>query len=198
MVAAGLFGLVALMAWRAAVADETTTKNGPHAIQKQRTRGMVGTIEAIDKDNRTVTLADDQGEKKTVTVPANVKGFDKAAVGDRVSIGYSESVVLSLGKPGEAAPNMQTRESSETNPPTAGGTRSGSATRQVQATAEIIEVDAKKNQVTFKGPQGKVRTVTVEDPSVRAKLDTLKPGDTVELTYTEAMVGTITPAPKKK
>jgi hypothetical protein len=198
MMAVGVCGLIGVMAWRAAVADQTTTKRGSNSIEKQRTRGLVGTVESIDKEKRTVTLTDDEGQKRTVTVAQGLKGFDTLAVGDRVSLGYSESAVLSLGKPGEASPGMQTRESRETSPTTAEGTRGGSATRQVQATAEIVSVDLKKSQVTFKGPQGKIRTVTVEDPAVRAKLDTVRPGDTVELVYTEALVGSITPAPKRK
>jgi hypothetical protein len=51
------------------------------------------------------------------------------------------------------------------------------------------------NKVTFKGPRG-VRTVEVQDPSLQAKLPSLKPGQVVQLTYTEAMAASIQPAGK--
>jgi L-ascorbate metabolism protein UlaG (beta-lactamase superfamily) len=73
------------------------------------------------------------------------------------------------------------------------GTAGGA--REVTASAEIISVDAAANKVTFKGPRG-VRTVIVQDPALQSKLPSLKPGQVVQLTYTEAMAASIQPAAK--
>src|SRR5881394_1917305 len=62
----------------AARADEKSkTERTPHGMSQQRERHVTATITAIDKANRTVTLAEEGGEKQTVEVPENIKGFDK-------------------------------------------------------------------------------------------------------------------------
>lgn len=56
---------------------------------------LVVEIEAIDKENETVTLKDKQGNVKTVKVhnPANL---DKVAIGDKVKITYTESLAIAV------------------------------------------------------------------------------------------------------
>ena len=65
------------------------------------------------------------------------------------------------------------------------------------AEGRITEVDAKKNKVTLRDAEGKTRTVEVEDPGMREKLSTFKPGDNVEVTYTEAVAASLVPVSKK-
>jgi len=67
----------------------------------------------------------------------------------------------------------------------------GIAGRQVSVSAEVIKVDPATNQVTFKGPKGTHRIVTVQDPDLQAKLPNLKPGQVVVLQYTEAVATAI-------
>jgi hypothetical protein len=54
---------------------------------------VVVAIESIDKENETVTLKGPEGNSKTVKVrnPANL---DKVAIGDKVMITYTESLVI--------------------------------------------------------------------------------------------------------
>jgi len=56
-----------------------------------------------------------------------------------------------------------------------------------------LDVDAASNKVTFKGPKGNARVVNVEDPEMQAKLPSLKPGQVVQFTYTEATAVAIQP-----
>jgi len=70
----------------------------------------------------------------------------------------------------------------------------GATSREMTVSATIISVDPKKNKVTFKGPRGNVRTVSVEDPDMQARLPALKVGQVVQITYTEAMVMSIRPS----
>jgi hypothetical protein len=176
----------------ASAQDETTeTKKTATSMKEERSRPMMGTIDAIDKDTRTVTLSDEQGNKKSVKVPESFKRFDKLKVGDKVNVTYTESIAIGLGKPGEK-PSMVTKEATETGPG-----HEGARMRQVQATAEVVSVDAKKHKLTIKKPDGTTDTVTVDNASLREKLSSLKPGDTIEVVYTEAVAGTITPAGQK-
>jgi Cu/Ag efflux protein CusF len=188
---AGMCALAGTTFVATARAQETIeTKQTATGMKEERQRPIMGTIESIDKDNRMVTLTDDQGNKKTVAVPTSLKGFDRLKVGDKVNVTYSESIAVGIGKPGEK-PSVVTREGAETGPG-----HSGAAMKQIQATAEVMGVDAKKHKVTFKKPDGTVQTVTVDDPSLREKLSSVKPGDSIEVVYTEAVAGTITPAKK--
>jgi hypothetical protein len=196
MLVAGLCGLAGLALVRTAVAQNTseTTKRSAGNVSRERERRLMGTIESMDKETREVTLADEQGQKERFRVPSAFKGFDKLKVGDRVNVTYTESVALSLGKPGEKA-GVETREGATQTPAAEG--RAGARMHEIKATAEVMAVDPQKHEVTFKGPEGNIRTVAVEDPELRTKLSTVKPGDTLQLVYTEAMVGSITPAKKK-
>jgi hypothetical protein len=196
MLVAGLCGLAGLALVRTAAAENTseTTRRSEGKVSQERQRRLVGTVEAIDKENREVTLADEQGQKEKFDVPAAFKGFDKLKVGDRVNVTYMESVALRLGKPGEKA-GLETREGSTQSPGAEG--RSGARVHEVTATAQVVAVDPQKHEITFKGPEGNVRTVGVEDPQMRERLGTLKPGDTIQLVFTEAMIGSISPAKKK-
>jgi hypothetical protein len=193
---AGLCGLASVALVRTAAAENTSesTKRSAGKVTKERERRLVGTIESIDKETREVTLTDEQGQKEKFEVPPAFKGFDKLKVGDRVNVMYMESVALGLGKPGEKA-GVETREGTTQTPGAEG--RTGGRMHEMKATAQVLAVDAQKHEVTFKGPEGNIRTVTVEDPQLRERLNTIKPGDTVQLVYTEAIVGNITPAKKK-
>jgi hypothetical protein len=54
----------------------------------------------------------------------------------------------------------------------------------VTITVSITAIDPSVPSVTFTGPQGNSRTVKIKDPS---KLKGVSVGDTVEISYTEAL-----------
>jgi hypothetical protein len=64
----------------------------------------------------------------------------------------------------------------------------------VTVTAVISAINPKVPSVTFKGPEGNSRTVNVKDP---AKLKGVSVGDTVQLTYAEAVAIKVEKAAKK-
>ena len=61
-------------------------------------------------------------------------------------------------------------------------------------TVLITAIDPKAPSVTFKGPAGNTRTVKVMHPE---KLQGVNVGDTVEITYTEALAIKVEEAPKQ-
>ena len=74
------------------------------------------------------------------------------------------------------------------------GAQPGAAVSNRVTTTVIIEaVDRGTNEVTFTGPSGMTRTVGVKDPKAQQFIGTLKKGDEVELTYTEALAVTVEP-----
>jgi hypothetical protein len=65
---------------------------------------------------------------------------------------------------------------------------------QTTITVKIPAIDPKAPSVTFTGSEGETRTIKVKDP---ARLQGVEVGDTVELSYTEAIALKVTKAAKK-
>jgi len=185
MLALALAGAPAAAADLPAPRTTTTTEEGGGSTTRTDTTHATVAITAIDKDARKVTVKMHDGEKTDIEVPAEVQGFDKLKVGDKVDVDYSESVALAIAPKGTKPGEMERT-----------ATAPGAAGRQMTVTAEIIKVDQAANKVTFKGPGGKHTTVTVQDPDLQAKLATLKKGQVVMFQYTEAVAAAIQPSSK--
>jgi hypothetical protein len=158
------------------------------APYEARTTHETVVVTSIDRTHRTVTLQNSDGDVKTIDVPAEVKSYDTLKVGDKIDIDYQESIALSMLPTG----TKPTASASSSTNRIAKGV--GATSREMTVSATIISVDPKKNKVTFKGPRGNVRTVSVEDPDMQARLPALKVGQVVQITYTEAMVMSIRPS----
>jgi hypothetical protein len=72
--------------------------------------------------------------------------------------------------------------------------KAGSQARQVTVTATVQDIDKNTNIVFLKGPEGNIVGVKAEDPK---RLDELKVGDQIVVTYTEALAISIEKAKKK-
>ncbi len=179
-------------AWSAAQAQEESSQN----LSKSHLVSMSATIQKIDKQHRIITLRDDTGRTTEVAVGPEVRNFDQLKPGDRVDVGYYQSVVASIRKPGQPAPPMGQREETQRAP--AGAKPGGTMTRQTKITATIVSVDPQAHTVTLRGPRGNTETVTVEDPELQRSLADLKPGDQADITMTEAVAVSVQPAAKKK
>ena len=166
----------------------TTTEMGEGTHATTTTVHATAVVTSLDKSARKVTVKKPDGEKVTLQVSPDIKAYDHLKVGDKIDVDYTESLAMSMLPPG-TKPSASEQTVRGTDMGVAGGAR------QVTASAEIISVDAAANRVTFKGPRG-VKTVVVQDPGLQAKLPSLKPGQVVQLTYTEAMAASIQPASK--
>jgi Cu/Ag efflux protein CusF len=186
---------------RRSVAAETGMQPGQGQPGTQTTRTSAGgtesaaelthataTVASIDRSAHTVTLKKEDGEEVTVDVPSDVKAYDRLKVGDRVDIDYYESLAVSMAPPG-TKPSMSTRKTRSMT-----GQGAGAAAKETTINAQVMSVDPSANKVTFKGPHGKMQTITVQDPTMQQKLQTLKPGQTVQFVYTQATAAAIRPA----
>ena len=130
----------------------------------------------------------------TIEKRATVTAIDRATrtvkVGDVVVATYTESIAAHIAKQGEAAPGVTGSVIAE--PPSGGKARAG---RQVTASLKVEAVDLKANTVTLSAADGQKRTVEVKDPKVQERLKTVKPGDVVVVTYTEALALRLEKAP---
>jgi Cu/Ag efflux protein CusF len=138
------------------------------------------TIEAIDQTARIVTLKDKDGYLEDVLCGPEVERFAALKVGQTVTFRYTESLVSAIRKPGEA-----------TRPPATGGiTRTpgnmpgGTMAAQLTTTVTLEAIDAKVPSVSVKTKDGRKMSFKVQDAK---NLAGYKVGDTVEITYTQAL-----------
>jgi hypothetical protein len=156
------------------------------------------TVEDIDHKQRTLTVRSPDGEKMTMSVPADTEGFKRLKKGDKIDVDYYRAAVVSVLPAGSAAASNQPREQSQGVTSGHGGGGAATRGRQVTSSAEVVSVNRRDNSMKVKGPGGKTQTVSVQDPAVQNKVQGLKPGDVVQVTYTEAVVAAIRPSQSRK
>lgn len=147
------------------------------------------TIVTVDRGTRLVTLRNDQGEVTTVKAPADAD-LSRVKAGDRVGVAYYESVAINLANPdtplGATGATVTQRAAADQLPGRAVG-------ETTVITAEVTAINLTNNTVTFKGPEGNLRTVHVTNPELQPRLRNLKVGDVLQFTYTEAVAIRILP-----
>jgi len=178
------FGFLGFCIGITAIVLSGCASNRPRDVHRtQVDHEAIVTVEAIDVPNRLVTVRDAAGQSTTMYVDKSNKAFPQAAVGDRVSVRYTESFALQLMKKGESGPVLQVSEESSRPQP---GRPAGEAATEVKATVKIESVNRDGSAVTFTGPRGR-RSVQILDPSLRDYVKKLRAGDDVEVTYKEAL-----------
>jgi Cu/Ag efflux protein CusF len=160
-----------------AVAESTTT--------------VTATVKAVDVKKRLVTLQGPQGNTMTVHVGDEVKNLPQVRKGDQVTATYYESLAIDIAPPGQAKPGVASASDLMTAPP--GQKPSAAGAQSVTVTSKVTNIDKKTQHVTLRGPKGKSVTLKVKDPT---RLEQLKVGDLVQVTYTEAVAIAVQPAPK--
>ena len=169
-------------------------EKAPQKATVSETVKMTATVKAVDYDSRLITLQGPEGKAMTVEASPEVKRLKEIKAGDMVVINYTQAIAAELKKAGSAsgvAVKEDVKRSKASEKPGVSGQR------EVKATVTIDAVDLKNNIVTFTGPQGNVNIVAVKRPQMREFLKTLKVGDKVDVTFTEAVAVSVEPAPKK-
>jgi len=143
---------------------------------------MTAVVDAVDAANRAVTLKMPDGTTRTFKIGPEVKNFDQIAAGDKVKTTFYESVAVFVAKTGEK-PSASEFGTVEVAPK---GAKPGAVVvNTLEVTAKVEKIDYKKRTVSLKGPEGNVRTFTV-DKSVK-NFKNIKKGDDVYLRVTEAV-----------
>lgn len=159
-------------------------------VNVERTQTVSATVKSIDLENRLVELTAD-GETTTVQVPDEVRNLEQVKPGDDIVVTYHEALAAEFKKKGESN-TVGVVDATVGTARMPKGAQPGAALGNRVTTTVIIEaVDRGTNEVTFTGPAGMMRTVEVKDPKARQFIGTLKKGDEVELTYTEALAVTV-------
>jgi hypothetical protein len=174
--------------------EKSDAAGGPLSREDTVLVSLTARIEAINATNREVTLKGPMGNEVTFTVDKRVKRFNEFKVGDLVNADYYISIAADVRKPTpeeEKEPITVLAGAGKAPPgtsPAAGGLR------QFKVVTTIEGLDRPTETVTLKGPLGHYVTAKVHDPS---RLSEVRIGDTVVVTYTEALAVSLEKAKKK-
>lgn len=173
-------GAILILAVGAAAVAQAQSADKPVAGEITAVK-VNGTVKAVDKETRTVTLVGPQGGTLTLAVRDPEK-LDAVKVGDPVVATYYEALVIEVRPAGAAQAGISVTDAMVTTKP--GEIPAAAFESQVTLTAAIAAVDAKQGTVTIKGLEGDAETVKARDPGMLAGV---KAGDLVQLTYTRAL-----------
>ena len=143
-------------------------------------------VEAIEAQTRSLTLKKEDGTYTTVVVPAAYERFPGIKVGDTVTARYYDNIVVRKLNPGEKPVDSTTAGVT----PAPGTRPNATAAAQRTITATITAIDMKIPSITLTGPNGWVYSSKVQDLQA---LKTVKVGDQVNVTWTEAVSVQVTP-----
>ena len=151
---------------------------------------VTATVTRIDHQTREVTLRAQDGQEYSFVAGDAVANLAQVQKGDVVTAAYMEAVAYEVKKGGKA----DAKETVGGAAAPIGAKPAGVIGGKVTVTVAITAIDPKVPSVTFKGPGGNTRTIKVMDP---AKLQGVSVGDTVALTYAEALAIKVEKAAKK-
>ena len=151
---------------------------------------VTATVTKIDHKTRDVTLRAEDGQEYSFVAGDAVANLAQVQKGDVVTAAYTEAVAYAVKK-GKATDVSATLAGGAAP---LGAKPAAAVGGKVTVTVAITAIDPKVPSVTFKGPAGNTRTIKVLDP---AKLQGVSVGDTVELTYAEALAIKVEKAAKK-
>jgi Cu/Ag efflux protein CusF len=175
------YTMLAAVALIAAVVALPGVLRAQKAVSDAEVVTEIVTIEAIDHENRLVTLKDSEGLVDVVAAGPEIKRFSELKVGDKVTFRYYESALIAVRAKGQAAPTA-------TGEPTltrgTGAKPSGTLAKQVTASVVVTAIDAKVPSITVRAGNGAKMSFKVED---KKNIEGVKVGDTIDITYTQAL-----------
>jgi hypothetical protein len=186
--AAGI-GVAAIATATAAAQPQT-----PPSRSRELLISVVARVEAINLTSREVTLKESTGRVDTFTVDKRVTRLDEVKVGDQVIAEYYVSFVAELRAPTaeEKANPLQVLTTTAKSP--AGTQPAAGGLHMTKAVVTVEGLDRLTKSMTVSG-KGGVMTVEVEDVPALSKLHL---GDTIVVTYTEALAISIEKRPGKQ
>ena len=159
--------------------------SAPESLELSEVQEISATVTAVDYSQRRVAVRGPQGNEFSLDVGPDVRNLAQVQVGDTIRLSYEQAYVATLTDADEVSSSV---------PVTIGaaraelGERPGAAVGQeVTATVRIESVGPDGETVTFTGPAGRLEAIKIRRDEARTFARRLRPGDIVEITYTEAI-----------
>jgi Cu/Ag efflux protein CusF len=148
---------------------------------KSEMKTDTGVVEAVDAASRAVTFKKTDGTSVTAVAGPDVKRLSEIKVGDKVTARYYENVIVRVKQPGESDVASGAKNTTGAAQDLPGGTKA----KQKTLTVAITAVDPVASTISFDGPNNWKYTSKVQDT---AALANVKPGDKLDIVWTEAML----------
>jgi hypothetical protein len=159
----------------------------PQGEEVSASTEVTATVVKVNRETREVTLRAADGQEYSFIAGDQVRNLDQVDEGDIVTAMYTQAVAYEVRRGGQVG----AAEAVGLGRAPVGAEPAGIIAREVVVTVEIIAIDRETPTVTFRGPQGNTKTVLVRHPE---KLEGVSVGDTVDITYTEALAIRVDPA----
>jgi Cu/Ag efflux protein CusF len=183
------FALVAVLATLPVITSAGAQSQADKTVTKQNQVTATATIKAIDQTTRSITLRSENGDEDTFTVSPDVTRFNQLKVGDTIKATYYESLVFEVRKPGAVSTAPGTA--------VAGGrlkdVPGGALGKQQTTTVTVKAVDMDAPSITVVTADGRTLTRKIAE---KKNLEGVKPGDRIDITYTQAVVVSAEPGKK--
>ncbi|PYD75013.1 preprotein translocase subunit YajC [Novacetimonas pomaceti] len=164
------------------------TVGAPHAARAD-TSVIMGnqvssaTVETVDHEAGTVLLRDHTGDLVTVRIPPEARNVPRLQAGDKINIRFFKTMDATIVPPGTQPP-VSTVTSAKGY---AGLHPHGMLVSNRRERVHVLAVDPAHNIITFDDPDEITRTEVIHDKAMQPLLGTVKVGDYVDVTVTDAV-----------
>ena len=184
-------GAVATLSMASSPAFAQEPAAAPQGEAIMEARSVSATVKSVDQATRQVVLTTEDGQETSFVASEEVRNLPQLKAGDTVTVTYAEALAYEVKKGGTAVAAVTEVVGGRAEP---GAKPAGALAQQTTLTVLITAIDKAVPSVTFKAANGETRTIKVLRPE---KLEGVSVGDTVEVTYTEAMAVKVTETPAK-
>ncbi len=157
--------------------------SSPEPLDVSEVQEIEAIVMAVDAEARVLVLRGPAGNEVVFHVGPEVRNLRQVEVGDILRVSYYTGFVFSMAEPGNAgaeAEIMAGRAEEGARP----GAMVGATTRQ---TVEILSVAPDGTAVSFRDADGRLQSIDVPREEGQAFARKLRPGDLVDIQYTEAI-----------
>lgn len=165
----------------------------PAPVAAARGVETVAIVESVDQTAREVLLRREDNTLYTLRVSRAVRNLAQVKSGDRVVLRYVEAVGVAMAPPGASGPSR--REANAAVRAARGELPGAAEAEVVTRRVKILSVDPGSGTVSFQEGSKPPQTVVLRRPEMLEFARSLKPGDEVNISYAEAMLIAVTPAP---
>jgi len=174
-----------------AKAEVSDTPSTAPVTQAQIADDLTATamVIAVDKPSRVVTLRSTDGRVFQIVAPSEVRNFDQINVGDQLKVTYRVALAAKLLPPGsEHTPAMSGAVSARAP---LGDKPAAAVGAGYSVRVKVVSVDPEHDVVVCSLSSGELVAHKVKTPEGRSFVKHLKPGDLVQLDYSEALAITV-------
>jgi Cu/Ag efflux protein CusF len=149
---------------------------------------LLATVEDVDMESRILTLRRPDGSVEKIHAPAEVENLPQVRIGDQVMVTYAASLKAVKAENSDAPTSVA--DNSVVKAPK--GDMPGVAAVSSSTTTVTVEhYDPETHTLSFTGPNGILRMGQLRRSQMQDLASTLKKGDQVQVTYSEAAALTV-------